>query len=49
MRRQQHHHRPGGLPPPALQIGLQLPDLAAWTSANMLTGRILITTWPAGG
>ena len=29
--RQQHHHRPGGLPPPAPQAGLQLLDLAAWT------------------
>jgi len=28
---QQDHHRPGGLPPPALQAGLQLPDLASWT------------------
>ena len=31
MRRQQDHHRPGGLPPPAAQISLQLFDLAAWT------------------
>jgi hypothetical protein len=31
MHRQQHHHRPGGLPPPAVQVGFELLDLAAWT------------------
>ena len=31
MQRQQDHHRPGGLPPPAVQIPAQLLDLAAWT------------------
>jgi hypothetical protein len=31
MQRQQHHHRPGGLPPPAVQIIPQLLDLTAWT------------------
>ena len=31
MQRQQHHHRPRRLPPPALQLGAQLLDLAART------------------
>jgi hypothetical protein len=31
VQRQQHHHCPGGLPPLAAQIGLQLLDPAAWT------------------
>jgi len=31
MCRQQHHDRPGGLPPPAAQIGLQPLDLTGWT------------------
>ena len=31
MQRQQDHHLPGGLPPPAVQITVQLLDLAAWT------------------
>jgi hypothetical protein len=30
VQRQQHHYRPGGLPPPAPQVGLQLLDPAAW-------------------
>jgi hypothetical protein len=31
VRRQQHHYRPGGLPPPAVQITAQLLELTAWT------------------
>jgi hypothetical protein len=31
VQRQQDHYRPGGLPPPAVQLSAQLPDLAAWT------------------
>jgi hypothetical protein len=45
---QQDHHRPGGLPPPAVQVAAQLLDLAAWTLGDTLTGCILITTSPAG-
>lgn len=44
----QHHHRPGGVPPPAPQVGLQLLDLTSWTLANTLTGRMPITTSPDG-
>jgi hypothetical protein len=31
MQRQQHHHCPGGLPPPAVQVSLQLLDFTGWT------------------
>src|SRR5690242_7313269 len=30
MCRQQDHHSPGGLPPPAVQVTAELPDLATW-------------------